>query len=286
MTHNAETIGQLSCNPSVGGIGKGHLVKELDAMGGAMAAVTDAAGIQFRILNASKGPAVRSTRAQIDRQLYRMHMRKRIEGQENLWLFQQAATDLIVENGRVVGVVTQIGVKFRARAVVLCAGTFLNGLVHVGLEHYPAGRVGDPPAIRLAQRLADLGMPRGRLKTGTPVRVLGRTIDFAELREQPSAEGGGFAFGESDRDLPFFGDLSLRRRSCLYTLSLAVSDRFGAFHIIVSKKRCHLRTFSAINRDKASELCYDLIRSLRFARIKEENPWYITRRTCSSWGKR
>ncbi|HBZ58477.1 MAG TPA: tRNA uridine-5-carboxymethylaminomethyl(34) synthesis enzyme MnmG, partial [Sutterella sp.] len=184
MTHNAETIGQLSCNPSVGGIGKGHLVKELDAMGGAMASVTDAAGIQFRILNASKGPAVRSTRAQIDRQLYRMHMRKRIEGQENLWLFQQAATDLIVENGRVAGVVTQIGVKFRARAVVLCAGTFLNGLVHVGLEHYPAGRVGDPPAIRLAQRLADLGMPRGRLKTGTPARIDGRTIDFSKCQRQ------------------------------------------------------------------------------------------------------
>lgn len=184
MTHNAETIGQLSCNPSVGGIGKGHLVKELDAMGGAMAAVTDAAGIQFRILNASKGPAVRSTRAQIDRQLYRMHMRRRIEGQENLWLFQQAATDLIVENGRVAGVVTQIGVKFRARAVVLCAGTFLNGLVHVGLEHYPAGRVGDPPAIRLAQRLADLGMPRGRLKTGTPARIDGRTIDFSKCQRQ------------------------------------------------------------------------------------------------------
>lgn len=184
MTHNAETIGQLSCNPSVGGIGKGHLVKELDAMGGAMAAVTDAAGIQFRILNSSKGPAVRSTRAQIDRQLYRMNMRGRIETQENLWLFQQAATDLIVEDGRVAGVVTQIGVQFKARAVVLCAGTFLNGLVHVGLEHYSAGRVGDPPSIRLAERLKDLGMPQGRLKTGTPARIDGRTIDFSRCVRQ------------------------------------------------------------------------------------------------------
>lgn len=184
MTHNAETIGQLSCNPSVGGIGKGHLVKELDAMGGAMAAVTDAAGIQFRILNSSKGPAVRSTRAQIDRQLYRMNMRGRIETQENLWLFQQAATDLIVEDGRVAGVVTQIGVQFKARAVVLCAGTFLNGLVHVGLEHYSAGRVGDPPSIRLAERLKDLGMPQGRLKTGTPARIDGRTINFSRCVRQ------------------------------------------------------------------------------------------------------
>lgn len=184
MTHNAETIGQLSCNPSVGGIGKGHLVKELDAMGGAMAAVTDAAGIQFRILNSSKGPAVRSTRAQIDRQLYRTSMRRRIEAQENLWLFQQAATDLIVENGSAAGVITQIGVSFKARAVVLCAGTFLNGLVHVGLEHYSAGRVGDPPSIRLADRLKDLGMPQGRLKTGTPARIDGSTIDFSKCVRQ------------------------------------------------------------------------------------------------------
>ncbi len=184
LTHNIETIGQLSCNPSVGGIGKGHLVKELDAMGGAMAAVTDAAGIQFRILNSSKGPAVRSTRAQIDRELYRTHMRMRIEGQENLWVFQQAATDLVVENQQVAGVVTQIGVTFRTKSVVLCAGTFLNGLVHVGLQHYPAGRVGDPPAIRLAERLSELGMPKGRLKTGTPARIDGRSIDFSKCIEQ------------------------------------------------------------------------------------------------------
>ena len=185
LTHNVETIGQLSCNPSIGGIGKGHLVKELDAMGGAMGAVTDVAGIQFRILNSSKGPAVRATRAQIDRQLYRTEMRRRVETQENLWIFQQAADDLIVENNAVAGVVTQTGIRFRSKCVILCAGTFLNGLVHIGLEHYPAGRVGDPPSIRLAQRLIDLDMPKGRLKTGTPARIDGRSIDFSKCQEQP-----------------------------------------------------------------------------------------------------
>lgn len=185
LTHNMETIGQLSCNPSIGGIGKGHLVKEVDAMGGVMGAVTDVAGIQFRILNSSKGPAVRATRAQIDRQLYRVEMRKRIENQENLWVFQQAADDLIVENGRVVGAVTQTGIRFKSKSVVLCAGTFLNGLIHIGLEHYPAGRVGDPPSIRLAERLIELGMPKGRLKTGTPARIDGRSIDFSKCQEQP-----------------------------------------------------------------------------------------------------
>lgn len=185
LTHNMETIGQLSCNPSIGGIGKGHLVKEVDAMGGVMGAVTDVAGIQFRILNSSKGPAVRATRAQIDRQLYRVEMRKRIENQENLWVFQQAADDLIVENGRVVGAVTQTGIRFKSKSVVLCAGTFLNGLIHIGLEHYPAGRVGDPPSIRLAECLIELGMPKGRLKTGTPARIDGRSIDFSKCQEQP-----------------------------------------------------------------------------------------------------
>lgn len=185
LTHNMETIGQLSCNPSIGGIGKGHLVKEVDAMGGVMGAVTDVAGIQFRILNSSKGPAVRATRAQIDRQLYRVEMRKRIENQENLWVFQQAADDLIVENGRVAGAVTQTGIRFKSKSVVLCAGTFLNGLIHIGLEHYPAGRVGDPPSIRLAERLIELGMPKGRLKTGTPARIDGRSIDFSKCQEQP-----------------------------------------------------------------------------------------------------
>lgn len=184
LTHNLDTIGQLSCNPSIGGIGKGHLVKELDAMGGAMGSVTDEAGIQFRILNSSKGPAVRATRAQIDRQLYRRAMRQRVENQEHLWLFQQSADDLIVENGRVAGVVTQTQIRFMARAVVLSAGTFLNGMVHVGLEHYQAGRVGDPASVALAERLKELGMPQGRLKTGTPARIDGRTIDFSKCEEQ------------------------------------------------------------------------------------------------------
>lgn len=184
LTHNLDTLGQLSCNPSIGGIGKSHLVKELDAMGGAMAAVTDEAGIQFRILNSSKGPAVRSTRAQIDRQLYRAAMRERLEKQQNLWLFQQAVDDLIVEGGRAAGVVAKTGIRFHARSVVLCAGTFLNGLVHIGLEHYPAGRMGDPSSIRLGERLKELGMPQGRLKTGTPARIDGRTINFEACEEQ------------------------------------------------------------------------------------------------------
>lgn len=184
ITHNLDTIGQLSCNPSIGGIGKGHLVKELDALGGAMAQVTDAAGIQFRILNASKGAAVHATRAQIDRQLYRQAMRERIEGQRGLTVFQMAADDLIVENGRAAGVVVKTGVRFHANAVVICSGTFLNGLVHIGLEHYEAGRMGDPASVRLAERLKELGMPQGRLKTGTPARIDGRTIDFSRCEEQ------------------------------------------------------------------------------------------------------
>lgn len=184
ITHNVETIGQLSCNPSIGGIGKSHLVKELDALGGAMAQVTDEAGIQFRILNSSKGPAVRATRAQIDRELYRVAMRKRIETQENLWVFQQGVDDLIVEGGRAVGVVTQTNVRIYSKTVVITAGTFLHGLIHVGLEHYPAGRVGDPASIRLAQRLIDLGLPKGRLKTGTPARIDGRSIDFSKCEKQ------------------------------------------------------------------------------------------------------
>ncbi|GAA4333429.1 tRNA uridine-5-carboxymethylaminomethyl(34) synthesis enzyme MnmG [Pigmentiphaga soli] len=185
LTHNIETLGQMSCNPSIGGIGKGHLVKEVDALGGAMALATDEAGIQFRILNASKGPAVRATRAQADRVLYRKAIRHRLENQPNLWLFQQAVDDLMLEGDRVVGAVTQIGLQFRARAVVLTAGTFLNGLVHVGLEHYSAGRAGDPPAISLGRRLQELKLGQGRLKTGTPPRIDGRTIDFSRLEEQP-----------------------------------------------------------------------------------------------------
>lgn len=185
LTHNIETLGQMSCNPSIGGIGKGHLVKEVDAMGGAMAIATDESGIQFRILNSSKGPAVRATRAQADRILYKAAIRTRLENQPNLWLFQQAVDDLIVEGDRVVGAVTQIGLKFLARAVVLTAGTFLDGKIHVGLNNYSAGRAGDPPAISLSARLKELKLPQGRLKTGTPPRIDGRSIDFSVMQEQP-----------------------------------------------------------------------------------------------------
>lgn len=185
LTHSIETLGQMSCNPSIGGIGKGHLVKEIDALGGAMAEATDEAGIQFRILNASKGPAVRATRAQADRVLYRQAIRRRLENQPNLWIFQQAVDDLILENGRIAGAVTQLGLRFRARAVVLTAGTFLNGLVHVGLANHPAGRASDPPSVSLGMRLRELKLPQGRLKTGTPPRIDGRTIDFSKCEEQP-----------------------------------------------------------------------------------------------------
>lgn len=185
LTHNIETLGQMSCNPSIGGIGKGHLVKEVDALGGAMAAATDEAGIQFRILNSSKGPAVRATRAQADRILYKAAIRHRLENQPNLWLFQQAADDIMLEGDRASGVVTQLGLRFEAKAVVLTAGTFLGGLVHVGLANYQAGRAGDPPSISLAARLRELGLPVGRLKTGTPPRIDGRTINYAVMDEQP-----------------------------------------------------------------------------------------------------
>ena len=185
LTHNIETLGQMSCNPSIGGIGKGHLVKEVDALGGAMALATDEAGIQFRILNSSKGPAVRATRAQADRVLYKAAIRHRLENQAHLWLFQQAVDDLMLEGDRVVGAVTQVGVRFRGKAVVLTAGTFLDGRIHVGLQHYSAGRAGDPPALSLAARLKELKLPQGRLKTGTPPRIDGRSIDFSQLLEQP-----------------------------------------------------------------------------------------------------
>ena len=185
LTHNIETLGAMSCNPSIGGIGKGHLVKEVDALGGAMAIATDEAGIQFRILNSSKGPAVRATRAQADRVLYKAAIRSRLENQPNLWLFQQAVDDLMVEGDRVVGAVTQIGLQFRARAVVLTAGTFLDGKIHFGLQNYSGGRAGDPPASSLSARLKELKLPQGRLKTGTPPRIDGRSIDFSVLAEQP-----------------------------------------------------------------------------------------------------
>ncbi len=185
LTHNIETLGQMSCNPSIGGIGKGHLVKEVDALGGAMAIATDEGGIQFRILNSSKGPAVRATRAQADRVLYKAAIRHRLENQPNLMLFQQAVEDLLVEGDRVVGAVTQVGVRFRARAVVLTAGTFLDGKIHVGLNNYTGGRAGDPAAVSLSARLKELKLPQGRLKTGTPPRIDGRSIDFSVLEEQP-----------------------------------------------------------------------------------------------------
>ncbi|AKA38729.1 tRNA uridine-5-carboxymethylaminomethyl(34) synthesis enzyme MnmG [Yersinia ruckeri] len=184
LTHNIDTLGQMSCNPAIGGIGKGHLVKEIDALGGLMAIATDHAGIQFRILNASKGPAVRATRAQADRVLYRQAVRTALENQPNLMIFQQPVEDLIVENDRVVGAVTQMGLKFRAKAVVLTVGTFLDGKIHIGLENYSGGRAGDPPSISLSQRLRELPLRVNRLKTGTPPRIDARTIDFSQLAPQ------------------------------------------------------------------------------------------------------
>ncbi len=185
LTHSVETLGQMSCNPSIGGIGKGHLVKEIDALGGAMALATDEAGIQFRTLNSSKGPAVRATRAQADRVLYKQAVRRRIENQPNLVVFQQAVDDLLLEGQRLVGVVTQLGLRFRAQAVVLTTGTFLAGLIHVGLRNYQAGRAGDPASVTLAAKLREMNLPAGRLKTGTPPRLDARSIDFSVLVEQP-----------------------------------------------------------------------------------------------------
>ncbi|WP_150538019.1 tRNA uridine-5-carboxymethylaminomethyl(34) synthesis enzyme MnmG [Neisseria flavescens] len=185
LTHNIETLGQMSCNPSIGGIGKGHLVRELDALGGAMALATDKSGIQFRRLNASKGAAVRATRAQADRILYKAAIREMLENQENLDLFQQAVEDVTLDGERISGVVTAMGVEFKARSVVLTAGTFLSGKIHIGLENYEGGRAGDPAAKSLGGRLRELNLPQGRLKTGTPPRIDGRTIDFSQLTEQP-----------------------------------------------------------------------------------------------------
>ncbi|MEO8937863.1 MAG: tRNA uridine-5-carboxymethylaminomethyl(34) synthesis enzyme MnmG [Burkholderiaceae bacterium] len=184
LTHNIETLGAMSCNPSIGGIGKGHLVREIDALGGVMALAADEAGIQFRILNRSKGPAVRATRVQADRLLYKAAIRRKLENQPGLWLFQQAADDLILESGRIRGVVTQSGIRLTGATVVLTAGTFLNGKIHVGLESHSAGRAGEPPSLSLAARLAELQLPLGRLKTGTPPRLDGRTIDFSVMEEQ------------------------------------------------------------------------------------------------------
>ncbi len=185
LTHSIETLGQMSCNPSIGGIGKGHLVKEIDALGGAMAIATDEAGIQFRTLNSSKGPAVRATRAQADRALYRRAIRRRLENQPNLQLFQQAAEDVLLEGDRVIGVATQLGLRFEAKAVVITAGTFLAGQIHVGLRNYEAGRAGEPASVTLSKRLRELGLPVGRLKTGTPPRLDSRSVDLSVMEEQP-----------------------------------------------------------------------------------------------------
>jgi len=201
LTHSIETLGQMSCNPSIGGIGKGHLVKEVDALGGVMAQAADESGIQFRILNSRKGPAVRATRAQADRVLYRKAIRARLENQPRLRIFQQAVDDLLIEGDRVSGVVTQIGLKFSARAVVLTTGTFLAGLIHVGLRNYQGGRAGDPPALTLAQRLRELKLPVGRLKTGTPPRIDARSIDFSVMTEQPG-----------DTPVPVFSFLGCREQ--------------------------------------------------------------------------
>ena len=219
LTHNIETLGQMSCNPSIGGIGKGHLVREVDALGGAMALATDEAGIQFRTLNSSKGPAVRATRAQADRILYKAAIRRVLENQPNLWLFQQAVDDLLIEGDRVAGAVTQIGLQFRARAVVLTAGTFLDGRIHVGLQNYASGRAGDPPAVTLSARLKELQLPQGRLKTGTPPRLDGRSIDFSQCQEQP---GDGMPGGVNEGHLPVFSfmgsaDLHPRQVPCWIT---------------------------------------------------------------------
>ena len=185
LTNNIETIGQMSCNPSIGGIGKSHLVKEIDALGGAMGMAADEAGIQFRVLNSSKGPAVRATRAQADRVLYRQAIRGRIENQPNLRVMQQAVDDLILEQDRVIGVITQLNIRIYARAVILTVGTFLAGMAHIGKTNFKAGRAGDPPSVMLAQRLREMEFPAGRLKTGTPPRIDGRSMDYAKLLEQP-----------------------------------------------------------------------------------------------------
>ena len=211
LTHNIETLGQMSCNPSIGGIGKGHLVKEVDALGGAMAAATDEAGIQFRILNGSKGPAVRATRAQADRILYKAAIRRRLENQPNLWLFQGSCDDLMMIGDRITGIVTQVGIRFNARSVVLTAGTFLDGKIHIGLQSHSAGRAGDPPAIALSARLKELKLPQGRLKTGTPPRLDGRSIDFSVLTEQPGDGVPGADGSPPTEPMPvfsFMGDAS------------------------------------------------------------------------------
>ncbi len=227
LTHNIDTLGQMSCNPAIGGIGKGHLVKEVDALGGLMAKAADSAGIQFRTLNARKGPAVRATRAQTDRILYRQAVRPALENQPNLTLFQQSVDDLMVENGRAVGVVTQMGLRFRARTVVLTVGTFLGGLIHVGMSNFAAGRAGDPPSNALSRRLRELPFTVDRLKTGTPPRLDGRTIDYSQLTEQPG-----------DTPLPVFS----------YMGSVADHPRQISCHITHTNEKTHDIIRAALDR--------------------------------------
>lgn len=219
LTHNIETIGQLSCNPSIGGIGKSHLIREVDALGGAMALATDMSGIQFRVLNASKGPAVRATRAQVDRKLYKAAIMSMVENQPNLRVFQASVDDIMLEQNKVAGVITQLGIKFSASSVVLTAGTFLNGKIHVGLDNYSAGRAGDAPAITLSEKLKELNLPQGRLKTGTPPRIDGRTINFSLLSAQYGdstiVNENGHAVGIDPRKAPvmsFMGSSALNPR--------------------------------------------------------------------------
>src|ERR1700749_2505636 len=231
LTHNIETLGQMSCNPAIGGIGKGHLVKEIDALGGTMARAADQAGIQFRTLNASKGAAVRATRAQADRQLYKRAIRAILETQPNLALFQQEAADLVLEGDRAVGVITAGGIEFRAAAIVLTVGTFLGGKIHVGLESHPGGRAGDPPSLRLAARLRELPLRVGRLKTGTPPRIDARSIDFSALREQHSDEPPPFfsspgSPGQHPRQLPCHITATNERPHDIIRAATACSPRF------------------------------------------------------------
>jgi tRNA uridine 5-carboxymethylaminomethyl modification enzyme len=243
LTHNIETLGQMSCNPAIGGIGKGHLVKEIDALGGAMARATDQSGIQFRTLNLSKGPAVRATRAQADRQLYKRAIRRALESQPHLALFQQEAADLILAGDRVVGVVTSSGLEFRAPAIVLTAGTFLGGKIHVGLENHPGGRAGDPPSISLAARLRELPLRVGRLKTGTPPRIDGRSIDFSALREQHSDDPRPvFSYlgtrAEHPRQLPCHITATNERTHAIIRLGLARSPLFTGLIEGVGPRYC------------------------------------------------
>ncbi|MDX8385779.1 MAG: tRNA uridine-5-carboxymethylaminomethyl(34) synthesis enzyme MnmG [Gallionella sp.] len=243
LSHNIETLGQMSCNPSIGGIGKGHLVKEVDALGGVMAQAADESGIQFRTLNSSKGPAVRATRAQADRLLYKQAIRTRLENQQNLWIFQQAVDDLIIEQDRVCGVMTQLGLRFNAKAVVLTTGTFLSGLIHIGQVNYQAGRAGDPPAVSLAHRLRELDLPMGRLKTGTPPRLDGRTINYSAIREQPG-----------DKPLPvfsFLGDAAQHPKQ----LSCWITETNERTHDIIRKGLDRSPLFTGVIRGVGPRYC-------------------------------